>query len=64
MNLAKIVLSHGGSVSAEHGIGIEKKTLLIEELRERNSEFNLKLMRSIKDNFDPQGLLNRGKIFD
>ena len=64
MNLAKIVLSHGGSVSAEHGIGIEKKALLIEELRERNSEFNLKLMRSIKDSFDPQGLLNRGKIFD
>lgn len=64
MNLAKIVLSHGGSVSAEHGIGVEKKALLIEELRERNSEFNLKLMRSIKDNFDPNGLLNRGKIFD
>ena len=64
MNLAKIVLSHGGSVSAEHGIGVEKKALLVEELRERNSEFNLELMRSIKDNFDPKGILNRGKIFD
>lgn len=49
----------GGTISAEHGIG--------QELRERivgqKPEVELELMRAIKDVFDPQNLLNPGKIF-
>jgi len=64
MAIAKIALKHGGSVSAEHGIGLEKKELLLEELRERNSMEVLTLMKNIKKAFDPEGIMNRGKIFD
>ena len=48
-----------GSVSAEHGIGLEKKPWLAIS---RNAT-ELALMKSIKQALDPKGLLNPGKIF-
>ena len=50
---------HGGSVSAEHGIGVEKRPYL---LRSR-SETEIALMRTLKAALDPHGILNPGKIF-
>ncbi|TAM12640.1 MAG: FAD-binding oxidoreductase [Nevskiaceae bacterium] len=50
----------GGSISAEHGIGLEKKPWLSVT---RNAE-ELRLMRQLKQTLDPQGILNPGKIFD
>ena len=47
-----------GSVSAEHGIGLEKKPYL----HISRSEPELALMRSLKTALDPQGILNPGKI--
>jgi FAD/FMN-containing dehydrogenase len=47
-----------GSVSAEHGIGLEKKPYL----HISRSETELALMRSLKKALDPQGILNPGKI--
>ena len=64
MELGKIALAHGGSVSAEHGIGLEKKQLILEELRERDSEITIDIMRKIKAAFDPNRILNGGKVFD
>lgn len=64
MELGKIALSHGGSVSAEHGIGLEKKQLILEEFRARKSEITVDVMRGIKAVFDPNRILNDGKIFD
>lgn len=64
VTLAETALRHGGSVSAEHGIGLEKKDLLKIELRERRSEATIDLMRKMKLVFDPNNILNRGKIFD
>ncbi len=64
MAIAKIALKHDGSVSAEHGIGLEKKELFLEELKERNSMDLLPLMKGIKKAFDPENIMNRGKIFD
>jgi FAD/FMN-containing dehydrogenase len=49
---------HGGSISAEHGIGQLKR----EELAERKDPVALALMRSIKQALDPQGLLNPGRL--
>ncbi len=49
----------GGSVSAEHGIGLEKKQWMPIT---RNS-LERGLMRSIKHLLDPKGILNPGKIF-
>jgi FAD/FMN-containing dehydrogenase len=50
----------GGSVSAEHGVGLEKKPYL----HLCRSPEELSLMRTVKRALDPKGLLNRGKIFD
>lgn len=47
-----------GSVSAEHGIGLEKK----EWLGHCKSEGEIELMKKIKDAFDPKHLFNPGKI--
>jgi FAD/FMN-containing dehydrogenase len=53
------VKSSGGAVSAEHGIGMEKKPWLPIS----RNETELALMRTIKQALDPQGILNPGKIF-
>jgi len=52
------VLAHGGSISAEHGIGQLKR----EELAARKSPVALDLMRAIKKALDPQGLLNPNRL--
>ena len=52
--------SIGGSVSAEHGVGLDKKAYL---RLSRNDE-EIALMRTLKRAMDPKGILNRGKIFD
>ncbi len=48
----------GGSISAEHGIGLLKR----EELRRYKDPVALDLMRTLKQALDPQGLLNPGKV--
>ena len=50
----------GGSVSAEHGIGLEKKPYLAIA----RDETEVALMRTLKQALDPRGILNPGKIFD
>jgi FAD/FMN-containing dehydrogenase len=54
------VLAHGGSISAEHGIGSLKK----DELPHYKSAVALDMMRSIKRALDPQGTLNPGRVID
>lgn len=51
---------HGGSISAEHGIGLEKK----DYLSISRSPTEIALMRRLKHSLDPNGILNRGKIFE
>ena len=48
-----------GSVSAEHGVGLEKKPYL----HFVRDEAEIQLMRTIKAAMDPRGILNPGKIF-
>ena len=48
----------GGSITGEHGVGIEKNELMPLIF----SEADLELMRRIKATFNPQGLLNPGKV--
>lgn len=50
----------GGSVSAEHGVGLEKKPYL----GVCRSDTEIELMRTLKRALDPRGILNPGKIFD
>jgi FAD/FMN-containing dehydrogenase len=50
--------AHGGSISAEHGIG----TLKRDELARRKSPVALALMRAIKHALDPQNIMNPGRV--
>jgi FAD/FMN-containing dehydrogenase len=52
------VTSHGGSISAEHGIGVLKR----EALAQRKDATALALMRAVKQALDPKGLFNPGRV--
>jgi glycolate oxidase len=56
--LFEYVISLGGTLSGEHGIGISKKDYLSLEIKRNQRD----LMRRIKNSFDPAGILNPGKI--
>lgn len=56
----EIVERYEGSVSAEHGVGLLKK----EYLQYSRSPLEIEIMKQIKKVFDPQGIMNPGKIFD
>ncbi len=58
--LAATLARHGGSISAEHGIGLAKKPWLSST---RSGE-EIALMRGIKRVLDPAGIMNPGKVFD
>jgi len=58
--LAAALKRHGGSISAEHGIGLVKKPYLAST----RSEAEIAIMRGIKRVLDPNGLMNPGKLFD
>jgi len=55
-----LVQQYGGSVSAEHGVGLLKKHYLNYSRDPQEIEY----MRLIKQAFDPNGVLNPGKVFD
>jgi FAD/FMN-containing dehydrogenase len=54
----EIVLRMGGSISAEHGIGVLKR----DELPEVKDKVAIELMRAIKAMLDPHGIMNPGKV--
>ncbi|NQX96025.1 MAG: FAD-binding oxidoreductase, partial [Erythrobacter sp.] len=54
------IASMGGSVSAEHGVGLLKKPFL----HYSRSEEEIAMMRGIKRVFDPDNIMNPGKVFD
>jgi len=53
-----IVREMGGSVSAEHGIGVLKR----DYLAHTRSDSEIALMRTLKAALDPGGILNPGKV--
>ena len=58
--LSQALSRHGGSISAEHGIGLVKKPYL---LGTRGAD-EVAVMRGIRRVLDPNGILNPGKLFD
>ena len=48
-----------GTVTGEHGIGINKKEYL-----KKQHQDNLPVMQSIKKGLDPNNIMNPGKVFD
>ena len=53
-----IVAKYGGSISAEHGVGVMKRDLLPRV----TDPVALELMRTLKRTLDPKGILNPGKV--
>ncbi|MBX7143769.1 MAG: FAD-binding oxidoreductase [Oligoflexia bacterium] len=53
-----IVQKYSGSISAEHGVGLLKRNYL----GYSRSAIEIEMMRSIKRTFDPDGILNPGKL--
>jgi D-lactate dehydrogenase (cytochrome) len=48
-----------GTITGEHGIGLQKKIYLLKEHPD-----NLPVMKSIKKSIDPNNIMNPGKVFD
>ena len=57
--LYRLTLSLGGMITGEHGIGSTRRGFLPMAL----DEAQIRLMRQIKAAFDPENILNPGKIF-
>ncbi len=53
-----MVQAFGGSISAEHGVGLQKRTYL----SYTRSQMEIDIMRAIKAVFDPNGIMNPGKL--
>jgi len=53
------VAGHGGSISAEHGIGFKNRNYLAYA----KSPDAIKIMKNIKSVLDPKGILNPYKVF-
>ena len=58
-DLYRAAIALGGTVTAEHGIGIARRDALVEQV----GEDVVGVMRSIKAALDPQGILNPGRVF-
>src|SRR5438445_7203999 len=58
-DILRVCVEFGGVLTGEHGVGIEKRDLMGEMF----SEIDLKAQQRLKCAFDPQGLLNPGKVF-
>ena len=56
--LSKRAIDMGGTCTGEHGIGMGKQTYLVDELGE-----TVDFMKQIKTAFDPNNIMNPGKIF-
>lgn len=53
-----VTVQHSGSFSAEHGIGVQK----LSTMATHKDPVALELMRRVKDVFDPNGIMNPGKV--
>ncbi|WP_013322559.1 glycolate oxidase subunit GlcD [Gloeothece verrucosa] len=57
--ILKLCVRYGGSLSGEHGIGIDKNCYMPEMF----NEIDLETMGYVRDCFNPKGLANPGKLF-
>lgn len=57
--IVRLCIDLGGSITGEHGVGLEKR----EFLDEMYDEASVAMMHSLRNAMDPKGLANRGKMF-
>lgn len=56
----ELIFSYGGSICAEHGVGVEN----FDRVTAQKSDLEFEMMANIKRLFDPDNLMNPGKMFD
>lgn len=54
----------GGTITGEHGVGLQKQKDLVKQLAAHNGIQTLHLMQQLKKVFDPNNILNPGKYID
>ena len=59
-DLYAVVARMGGKISGEHGIGLKRKKYMAEFM----SPVEMGLIKAIKKAWDPNGIMNPGKLFD
>ena len=57
---SRAILDFGGTISHHHGVGIDHKPYLAAE----KGEEGMKLLSNIVFGFDPEGIMNPGKLLD
>lgn len=62
--ICRRAIDMGGSVTGEHGVGIQKPRFMREQLIAHGGEDALALMKEIKTIFDPKGVMNPGKYVE
>ena len=60
----ELVAKYKGSITGEHGVGVQKAKLLREQMMAHEGEEALRLMKQIKKIFDPVGIMNPGKYVE
>lgn len=59
-DIDELIWSYGGSICAEHGVGVEN----FERLPGQKPAVELEMMARVRELFDPRGIFNPGKIFE
>ncbi|MCS7102619.1 MAG: FAD-binding protein [Candidatus Korarchaeum sp.] len=62
LKTGELAIKLGGAISGEHGIGLAKKELFLEEIKAVRGEGYIEMVRMIKNMVDPNGIMNPGKI--
>ncbi len=57
--VSEAIVAHGGTISHQHGVGTDHAPYLAAE----KGAAGMDLLRAIAREFDPEGLLNPGKLF-
>ncbi len=63
IRIGRLAIELGGAISGEHGIGLAKKELFLEEIKAIRGEGYLEVVREIKRMLDPNGIMNPGKLW-
>ncbi|MGB7240627.1 MAG: FAD-linked oxidase C-terminal domain-containing protein, partial [Sulfitobacter sp.] len=58
-DILRLCVEVGGCLTGEHGVGIEKRDLMLEQF----TQDDLECQMEVKDVFDPKWLLNAAKVF-
>lgn len=62
--ICRKAIAMGGSITGEHGVGLQKPRFLREQLVAHDGQEALRLMKEIKALFDPDNIMNPGKYVE